>query len=89
MKVIIAGGGIGGCATAYALQQRGIEVEVYEKKSELKEVGAGLSLWSNATRALRLIGLSNIVETLSGPIIDGGYLVACNILSFARKYFSA
>ncbi len=36
MKVLIAGGGIGGLAAAAALLQRGIDVEVYEQAEELK-----------------------------------------------------
>src|SRR4030095_9109530 len=56
-NVVIVGGGIGGLATAIALRQRGFEVAVFEQAQELREIGAGLSVWPNATRVLSLFGL--------------------------------
>jgi 2-polyprenyl-6-methoxyphenol hydroxylase-like FAD-dependent oxidoreductase len=56
-KIIIVGGGIGGLATAVALRQRGFQVAVFEQGEELREIGAGLSLWPNATRVLSTFGL--------------------------------
>lgn len=57
MKVVIAGGGIGGMSTALALLQAGHEVEVYEQARELKEVGAGIQISPNGSRALDHLGL--------------------------------
>jgi 2-polyprenyl-6-methoxyphenol hydroxylase-like FAD-dependent oxidoreductase len=56
-NIIIVGGGIGGLATAIALRQRGCEVAVFEQAQELREIGAGLSVWPNATRVLKRFGL--------------------------------
>ena len=56
-KIIIVGGGIGGLSTAVALRQRGCEVAVFEQAPELREIGAGLSVWPNATRVLSQFGL--------------------------------
>lgn len=56
-KIIIVGGGIGGLATAIALRQRGCEVAVFEQAQELREIGAGLSVWPNATLVLSQFGL--------------------------------
>ncbi|MEV6280843.1 FAD-dependent monooxygenase [Nocardia sp. NPDC051832] len=56
-KVIIVGGGIGGLTAAAAFHQQGWDVEVLEQAPEIAEVGAGISLWSNALRALDVIGL--------------------------------
>ncbi len=56
-KILIAGGGIGGLTAAIALRQRGFAVEVFEQADELREIGAGLSLWPNATRVLARLGL--------------------------------
>ena len=53
----IIGGGIGGVAAAVALRQVGIEAVVYERSSQLGEVGAGMMLWPNATRVLQRMGL--------------------------------
>ena len=44
MKVLIAGGGIGGMTAAAALLQRGVDVEVYEQAAELKEVGIPIGI---------------------------------------------
>lgn len=38
-KALIIGGGIGGLATAIALKQIGLTVEVYERVTTLREVG--------------------------------------------------
>ncbi len=62
-KVIIAGGGIGGLAAALALHRAGIDVTVYERAPEFTEVGAGISLWPNATRVLQSLGM--LAEVLS------------------------
>lgn len=52
MKAVIAGGGIGGLASALALTRHGWEVEVLERAAAFTEAGAGLSLWPNGLRAL-------------------------------------
>lgn len=56
-KVIIIGGGIGGAATALALSRAGLEPVVYEQTKVLREVGAGIALWANATHILKSLGL--------------------------------
>lgn len=53
MKTIIIGGGIAGLSTAIALQQIGIEIEIYEQAAAPRVAGAGLTLWPNAVHALR------------------------------------
>lgn len=63
----IVGGGIGGIAAAVALNQAGIDVVVYERTSELREAGAGMMLWPNATRVLREMALIEEVSAQSGP----------------------
>src|SRR5438874_7652076 len=40
MRVLIAGGGIGGLTAALSLLKHGIDVDVYEQAAELKQVGA-------------------------------------------------
>jgi 2-polyprenyl-6-methoxyphenol hydroxylase-like FAD-dependent oxidoreductase len=57
-RAVIIGGGIGGLAAAVALRKVGVEVEVYERAPEIHEVGAGLSLWSNAVQALTRLGVA-------------------------------
>ncbi len=67
LNIGIIGGGIGGVAAAVALRQAGIEVTVYEKATEFREVGAGMMLWPNATRVLKELGLLERVAAVSGP----------------------
>ncbi len=56
-KIVIIGGGIGGAATALALDRVGIEPVVYERTNALREVGAGIALWANATHILKNLGV--------------------------------
>lgn len=57
MRAAVIGGGISGLCAAVALGRIGAEVEVFERGPAIREVGAGLSLWPNATYALRELGL--------------------------------
>ena len=60
-KAIVVGGGIGGLTAALALGRAGVEVAVFERAPELREIGAGISLWANAMKALRRLGLYDAV----------------------------
>ncbi len=62
MRAIIVGGGIAGLASTVALDRRGWQVEVFERAPEFTEVGAGLSLWPNALRALDALGVGELVR---------------------------
>lgn len=42
-RVIIAGGGIGGAATALALARTGVQVILFERSADFGEVGAGMA----------------------------------------------
>src|SRR5438105_7526192 len=65
MRVLIAGGGIGGLAAALALLKVGHDVEVYGQATELKEVGAGLQLSPNGTRVAYALGVGDELKALS------------------------
>jgi 2-polyprenyl-6-methoxyphenol hydroxylase-like FAD-dependent oxidoreductase len=65
VRVIIIGSGIAGLSAAIALRKVGIEAAVYERAPELREVGAGISLWANALRALDYIGAGDSVRAVS------------------------
>ena len=67
---IVVGGGIGGLSAAIALRRAGIQAEVHERAPELREVGAGISLWPNATRQLRRWGLLD--EILRRGLLERG-----------------
>lgn len=70
MRVIIIGSGIAGLSTAIALRKVGIDAVVYERAPELREVGAGISLWANALRALDVIGAGESVRRVSLKMIQ-------------------
>jgi 2-polyprenyl-6-methoxyphenol hydroxylase-like FAD-dependent oxidoreductase len=65
MKVLIVGGGIGGLTAAIALRRKGIEADVHERSPILREVGAGISLWPNAVKALVQLGLGERLHSIS------------------------
>lgn len=58
----IAGAGFAGLATATVLCQQGWSVRIHEANAELRELGAGIFLWGNAIRILRLLGIANDVR---------------------------
>jgi salicylate hydroxylase len=61
LPILIAGGGIGGLAAAYALALKGVAVRVIEQAPEFREIGAGIQLGPNIFRALDRIGLKRAV----------------------------
>jgi salicylate hydroxylase len=65
MKVVIAGGGIGGLSAAIALSKVGFEVEVVERAPAFKEVGAGLQMSPNACKGLAALGVLEAVAAVS------------------------
>lgn len=71
-QALIIGAGIGGLAAAIALRRAGYAIRVFERARELREVGAGLTLWPNAVKALRKLGLATIIEANSIPAEAGG-----------------
>ena len=56
--VIIAGGGIGGFATALTLHQIGVPCLVLEQVANLKPLGVGINLQPNAVRELTDLGFT-------------------------------
>jgi FAD-dependent urate hydroxylase len=75
-KALIIGGGIGGLCAAIALRSKGVEALVFERVAELREVGAGLSLWVNAVKALGKLGMSHALEAVSIPQVSAGLRTA-------------
>ena len=65
MRVIVAGGGIGGLTTALALLRHGIEPIVLERAPQLTEVGAGVQIAANGTIVLRELGLEPALASIA------------------------
>lgn len=59
LRIAIAGGGIGGFAAALALAKHGIASDVYERRAEFAEEGAGIQIGPNGTRILRQLGVAD------------------------------
>ena len=57
LPVLVAGGGIGGLATALALVRQGFQVKVLEQAAEMGEIGAGIQLGPNAFHAFDALGI--------------------------------
>ena len=78
-KIIVIGGGIGGCAAALALHKAGCQVEIYESAPEFREIGAGINITSAAAGILTQLGL---LEALVDPTTGDG------VESTVRRYYS-
>ncbi len=65
LKVLIAGGGIGGITAMWALRQRGIDVQLFEQATAFRQVGAGLQVSSNAARILLNLGLGEALKRVA------------------------
>ncbi|CAH0271057.1 flavin-dependent oxidoreductase [Roseomonas sp. CECT 9278] len=61
MRVIIAGGGIGGLVAALSLHAAGIEVDVFEQSTEIRPLGVGINVLPHAMRELTELGLQDRV----------------------------
>ncbi|KAK4942324.1 hypothetical protein LTR10_017931 [Elasticomyces elasticus] len=67
VKVVIIGAGVGGLALAVALQHNpNLEVSVYERATELKEIGALVGLAPNGLRTLEKLGATEALTNEVG-----------------------
>jgi 2-polyprenyl-6-methoxyphenol hydroxylase-like FAD-dependent oxidoreductase len=89
----IVGAGIAGLAAGRALHDLGFEVEILEAAPTLRMGGAGITLWPNALRALRALGLGDAVEAIGRPVEEGvtltsaGEMIARAPLDRLRRRF--
>ncbi len=59
MDVAIIGGGICGLSLALNLRQRGIAARIYERASEIKPLGVGITLLPHAMREFTALGIGD------------------------------
>jgi 2-polyprenyl-6-methoxyphenol hydroxylase-like FAD-dependent oxidoreductase len=62
MNIAIVGGGIAGLSFALGLHKRGIDCDVFEAVSDIKEIGVGITLLPHAMRELAELGLQDALE---------------------------
>jgi salicylate hydroxylase len=65
LPIVIAGGGIGGLATAVGLAQKGFPSIVLEKAPALGEIGAGIQLGPNAFHAFDYLGVGDQARAMA------------------------
>lgn len=70
-RAIVIGAGIGGLSAALGLRAAGWSVAVVERNAEFTTLGAGITLWPNALRALDELGLGDRVRPLLGAHMGG------------------
>jgi 2-polyprenyl-6-methoxyphenol hydroxylase-like FAD-dependent oxidoreductase len=61
-SAVIAGGGIGGLATALALARSGIASHVCERRAIFPEEGAGIQIGPNGARILQALGVADLLR---------------------------
>ncbi|MFT8246218.1 3-hydroxybenzoate 6-monooxygenase [Roseomonas sp. BN140053] len=63
--IVVAGGGIGGLATALGLSRQGFSVVVLERAETLGEIGAGIQLGPNAFHAFDWLGVGDAARGMA------------------------
>jgi 2-polyprenyl-6-methoxyphenol hydroxylase-like FAD-dependent oxidoreductase len=67
-EITIIGAGIAGLTAALALQQKGCKVTIYESASEIKPVGAGIVMASNAMQIFKKLGIADKIQMAGNRI---------------------
>jgi len=65
-RVIIIGGGIGGLSLAVGLKRRGVPIALFERQSEVKELGTGTGIQRVAQQGLEMLGLTDAIREIGG-----------------------
>ena len=93
-QTVVVGGGIGGLATALGIARAGRPVHVLERADALVEIGAGLQVGPNASRAMDELGILDDIRPRAvfpqrGVMRDarsGKVLTTLDLSSFDHRY---
>ncbi|MCI2947908.1 2-polyprenyl-6-methoxyphenol hydroxylase-like FAD-dependent oxidoreductase [Staphylococcus caledonicus] len=83
MKIAIIGAGIGGLTTGALLQEQGHEVTIFEKKSNISEVSAGIGIGDNV---LKKLGTHDLAKGIKNA---GQNLSAMNVFDTKGRMLTA
>jgi 2-polyprenyl-6-methoxyphenol hydroxylase-like FAD-dependent oxidoreductase len=93
VRVVVAGGGIGGLSAALALRRSGHEVVVLERAARLRAAGCGVHLWPNAVLALQDLGVAEALLAVAPAQTrcefrtwDGHRLATWPVHDFAERF---
>jgi len=64
MTILIVGGGVGGLTLGLALHARGIEAEIFEQASEVRELGVGINTLPHAIKQLADLDLLDRLDAV-------------------------
>ena len=84
MKVLVAGGGIGGLTAALSLHKAGIEVTVHEAAPEILPLGVGINILPHASRELIELGLEEEINKAAIRTAAMSYYTAAGALAISQ-----
>lgn len=73
MTVLIAGGGIGGLATALALDHIGVPCQIFEAAPDIRALGVGINIQPHAVKELDALGLLPALDKAGLRTAEVGY----------------
>ena len=94
MRILVAGGGIGGLTAALCLQKAGCRVQVFEQSRQMPTYGTGIQLSPNTVRVLRKLGLAEQLlpfacrpqKAVIRDGLSGGQHFAAGLDAYAEPY---
>jgi 5-methylphenazine-1-carboxylate 1-monooxygenase len=73
MKVLIAGGGIGGLVLALMLDERGVPVRLFESAADIRPLGVGINVQPSAVAELTRLGLLERLDAIGVRTAEVAY----------------
>ena len=85
LRIAVVGAGIAGLAVAIALQKHdGTDVQIYERATQLQEIGASIALGPNGMRTLEKLGVLGALDDEVAFRNKSGYPMIYRYVSRSR-----